>query len=1036
MPTSRKSPAWQNLPVIALLLLIQQTSWLPAAEFPAPYNSQDDAQAVATPPQVALESLQLPPGFKASLFAAEPDIQNPIALTWDARGRLWVAENFTYAEGKTRFEMNLRDRILIFDDENRDGQFDTRRVFSDDLQILTSIEVGHGGIWALCPPQLLFIPDANHDDIPDGPPQVVLDGFTVSESNFHNFANGLRWGPDGWLYGRCGHACPGEIGVPGTSSEQRHTLHGGMWRYHPGRKQVEVITTGTTNPWGHDWNALGECFFVNTVNGHFWYGIRGAHFNQGNSGRDPNPHTYQLIDQHADHWHFDTGLHWSKSRDGAANELGGGHAHSGAMIYLGDQFPQEYHGHLFTVNLHGLRINNEIIERSGSGFVAHHGQDLLITKDPWFRGIDLTYGPDGGVFLLDWSDTGECHERNGVHRTSGRIFKITAGNPADPGTFDLRQLPDSDLIDLHRSQNEWYVRQARLLLSERQSVGQLQPRTIANLLAFFQGDHPVALQVRAMLTLFSINALDEEFLIQQLQNPRESVRVWAIRMLTDHWPQDDALGPVKQDEASTLRVKAAADRVLPALCALAKLEPSGLVRLTLASALQKLPVTHRAALAQVLVSREEDAHDHNLPLMVWYGLIPVADYDPELILPVAAACTWPQTRNCIARRLAEEIEQNPAPISHLLTYTATQPQTYALDILNGIAEALRGWRKATPPASWGLVQVSLENTTSQELAQRVRELNVLFGDGRALDEMITLSLDTKVPVEARQAALTQIIESRPPNLRKLCEQLLKDRNLAVVAASGLAQYDDPEIARELIQVYRNFQPEARPQIVSILVSRPAFARLLLQAMAAGKIPRKDLTSYHVRQLHSLGDQEIKNMVTEVWGQLRDSPEEKRLQMAQLKARLTPDVLQHADLSQGRLQYNALCGKCHRLYGEGQLIGPDLTGSNRSNLDYLLENIIDPSAVVNKDFRMSVLALADGRILNGVIVAQTDRTLTLQSLTEKVTLDKKEIEEIQATLQSPMPEGQFDKLTPEQIRDLIAYLMHPGQVPLPAGADAH
>lgn len=1023
---------WQAL-LFCMLIVSPATG--KADEFPQPYNSQDDANAIATDPQMALTAWQLPPGFRATLFAAEPDVQNPIAMSWDARGRLWIAENFTYAEGKIRFELGLRDRVLIFEDQNQDGQFDSRKVFTDELQMLTSLEVGHGGIWLMCPPQLLFIPDANGDDIPDGPPQVVLDGFTVGESSYHNFANGLRWGPDGWLYGRCGHACPGEIGLPGTPADQRLPLNGGLWRYHPIRKQVEVMVTGTTNPWGHDWNSLGECFFINTVNGHFWHAIPGAHFSQGNSRRDPNPRAYQLIDQHADHWHFDIGQHWSKSRDGAANELGGGHAHSGAMIYLADNWPQEYHGHLFTVNLHGRRLNNEVIERAGSGFVAHHGQDLFISQDPWFRGIDLSYGPDGGVLLLDWSDTGECHERNGVHRTSGRIFKITHGVPSAVQPFNLRLLTDAELVDLHGSSNEWFVRQARLILAERQAAGQLQAETAAALLNQFQGEHPLVLQIRAMLTLFNIGALDEKFLLQQLQHPRESVRVWAIRMLTDDWPLDGPLGPVVQSQGTSERVKAAAAVLVPTLTALARQESSALVRLVLASTLQRLPVEERAVLAQALVSREEDAEDHNLPLLVWYGLIPTASADPESVLPVAAACTWPETRRCIARRLAEDLETNPAPLSKLLTFTATQPDAYTLDILNGISDALRGWRKATPPASWTTVQLALEKSSHPEIVQRVRELNVLFGDGRAMEEINAIALDSKEAPEARRSALRQLIESRPANLRKLCEQLLGDRDMAIIAAGGLGQFDDPEIASTLIKRYRNFSPEERPQLISILAARPAFARLLLSAVAAGTIPRNDLTAYHVRQIHSLGDADISKRVHDVWGQLRDSPEDKRRQMAELKASLTDDVLQRANLSQGRLLYSNICAKCHRLYGAGQAIGPDLTGSNRSNLDYLLENIIDPSAVVNKDFRMTIIAMEDGRVLNGVILEQTDRTLTLQSLTEKITLEKSEIEEMQPTNLSPMPEGQLEKLTPEQIRDLIGYLKHPGQVELPAAADS-
>src|SRR5688572_21243971 len=161
------------------LLLLLASLNLSASEFPVPYNSEPEK---AKPPAAieAAAKLQLPPFFKATVFAPEPDVQNPIAMAWDARGRLWIAENYTYAEGGRKFDLNLRDRILIFEDKDGDGRFDTRKVFTDELQMLNSIEVGHGGVWAMCPPQLCFIPDRDRDDVPDSAPEVLLDGLTGS----------------------------------------------------------------------------------------------------------------------------------------------------------------------------------------------------------------------------------------------------------------------------------------------------------------------------------------------------------------------------------------------------------------------------------------------------------------------------------------------------------------------------------------------------------------------------------------------------------------------------------------------------------------------------------------------------------------------------------------------------------------------------------------------------------------------------------------------------------------------------------------
>src|SRR5437773_3135791 len=174
------------------LLLLLTPFGLSASEFPVPYNTEPDRSA-PLPASEAAAKMRLPPGFKATVFAAEPDVQNPIAMAWDARGRLWVAENYTYAEPGKRFDLNLRDRILIFEDKDGDGHFDTRKVFTDEVQMLTSIEIGLGGVWVMCPPQLFFIPDRNGDDVPEGAPEVVLDGFAVPSENYHGYANGLRF---------------------------------------------------------------------------------------------------------------------------------------------------------------------------------------------------------------------------------------------------------------------------------------------------------------------------------------------------------------------------------------------------------------------------------------------------------------------------------------------------------------------------------------------------------------------------------------------------------------------------------------------------------------------------------------------------------------------------------------------------------------------------------------------------------------------------------------------------------------------------
>ena len=993
----------------------------PADEFPAPYNSEKDNPSPISP-QEALAAIKLPPGFRATLFAAEPDVQNPIAMSWDARGRLWVAENYTYAERTQRFDLRLRDRIVIFDDVDGDGRAESRKVFTDNVQMLTSVAVGHGGVWAMCPPQLLFIPDKNRDDVPDGPAQVMLDGFTVAPENYHNFANGLKWGPDGWLYGRCGGSCPGELGVPGTSDEQRVPLRGGIWRFHPQRKIVEVLTHGTTNPWGHDWDEHGEGFFINTVNGHLWHLIPGAHLMRPHT-LDPNPHSYALIDQHADHWHFDTGKGWAASRDGSADELGGGHAHCGAMIYLGDNWPAEYRGKLFTFNFHGRRLNVEKLERHESGYVGKHEPDFAHFGDSWFRGMDLTYGPDGGVYVLDWSDTGECHENTGVHRTSGRIFKITFGETKQQ-IRDLTKLSNAELAMLLKHRNEWFARHARLLLQERS----LADEDVAEAIEAFNWDFmevtSTAIWLRTSWTRRLIERSDSGW-GGLLRSSDEHFRVLGIRILTDLWPIDTSLGkrPARAEAQPS-------EELMAELIRLAKKDKSGLVRLALASALRRMPVDRRAELAAPLLARTEDADDHNLPLLVWYGLTPLADADLAALVGLAKVCEWPTTRRFIARRIAGEVEKQPKVLNSLLELAATRSPEFQSDVLAGMSEAFVGWRKAPQPPAWDAFHARVTAGDDVKLRDKARDLSALFGDGRALDELKQVALDKDADLAARKVALQTLIDAEAPDVRKLCEELLGTRFLNTVAVRGLAGVDDPKFGAKLVKAYRSFHALERPQILAVLVTRAAWANALLDAVAEGKIPRDEVSAFHARQIRSLNDEALSERLSQVWGELRDSPADKRELIAKLKAELTPETLARADASRGRAVFVKVCSACHTLYGDGGRRGPDLTGAQRHNIDYLLENIVDPSAVVTADFRVTVLELADGRVLTGVVTAKNEKTLTLITQTDTLTIERDRIEAQKESKQSLMADGLLQPLSAEQVRDLFSYLMTRAQVPLP------
>jgi len=1005
---SFKTNSVKSFPGIFVLVFIATCAY--ADETPEVQNTQEGTPLSA---QEAAGQMTVPNGFHVTLFAGEPDVQQPISITTDERGRLWVAENYTYAEYPANFDMTRNDRIVILEDTDGDGKFDVRKVFWDQAKRLTSVEVGHGGVWALCAPQMLFIPDRDGDDVPDGPAEVVLDGWDAGPVR-HNIVNGLKWGPDGWLYGRHGIQATSLVGKPGSTPSQRVKLNCSIWRYHPTQKTFETVAHGTTNSWGFDYDDHGQMFFINTVIGHLWHLVPGAHYRRM-YGADFNPHLYQLIEQCADHLHWDTGEKWNDIRKGVSDttaQAGGGHAHSGLMIYLGDNWPSRYRNSMFTLNFHGRRINHDRLVRTHAGYVGQHADDVLFANNEWFRGLDLIYGSDGGVFVADWSDIGECHENDGVHRTSGRIYKVTYGRPEQTVALDLGKLSDRELVTLQTHANDWYVRQARRLLHERSISGRDMSRARQALFDLYRESSEATRQLRALWCLNLIGAADETWLRQQLGHENEHVRLWTIRLLAD----------AGQFESETLA----------RFAEMARTEPSGLVRLYLASAMQRLPLDARWPVANGLASHSEDAADKALPLMIWYGIEPAVPIDPQQAVELVSRSKIPLVRRHVARRLTNDLESDPQPAEELLKLIGTRNDPeFQLDLLRGMNQALRGWRKAPTPRSWARAAEIVFSASPEPVKKEARQLGVVFGDGRAIAELQRIVVNGEADVVSRRGALRTLVDEKTDKVLPLLKKLLGDRALTNEVLRGFAAFDDPAIPGLILGRYGALDPAGRAVVVDTLSSRPTFARELLKAVDSGQIDRAAITAYHARQMRGFGDETVDRELTRLWGSIRKTTAEKKQRITQLKSLLDSDEVAQANLSHGRRLFDKSCSNCHVLYGVGGRIGPDLTGSNRHNLTYLLENIVDPSASVNQQFKVSVIALEDGRVVTGVLVAITDRTLTVQTQKERLVLNRTDVDEVVQQDVSLMPDGLLKQLSDEQIRDLFAYLASRSQVPVSA-----
>ncbi|MEX2216216.1 MAG: PVC-type heme-binding CxxCH protein [Phycisphaeraceae bacterium] len=581
-------------------------------------------------PAQSLAKIKVPEGFKVTLFAGEPDVVQPIAFTIDDRGRLWVVENLSYP----KWQETGRDRISIYEDTDGDGKFDKKTIFWDEGRYLSGIQIGFGGVYICNAPDLSFIPDANGDDIPDGPPQVLLDGWSTKGK--HNVLNALKWGPDGWLYGCNGITAPSKVGKPGTSDDKRITINCGVWRYHPTKHTFEVVAHGTTNPWGLDWDQYGQLFVTNCVIKHIFHITPGGHYERM-FGEDVNKYSYGLIQSCADHQHWAEGTKWTDSRGGkgAHDAAGGGHAHAGLMIYQGDNWPTQYRGKAFISNVHGGRINCDTLTPKGSGYVATHDKDFLFANDSWFRGLEMQYGPDGSVYMTDWHDTGECHDYDKAEVTTGRIYRITYGD-VKPVNTDLSKADDDALIDMQFHANQFFAQHARRILQERAHAGKLRGTTLAAqqprlLKLVLDKNAPVPHRLNSLWTLKALGPIDEDTTDRLLGADAPAVRYWTIQL---------AFEEGKATEWQTEIVASLGMNRAP------------VVRLAAAAAMQRVPVEKRWPFAEMLASAFAEDSDPMLTLMIWYGIEPAVAQDKDRALKLAASTKLPVLRQYIARRVA------------------------------------------------------------------------------------------------------------------------------------------------------------------------------------------------------------------------------------------------------------------------------------------------------------------------------------------------------------------------------------------------
>ncbi|MEO2027253.1 MAG: PVC-type heme-binding CxxCH protein [Fuerstiella sp.] len=609
------------LSVLFLLLCTVPVGTAQESRNKLPKKQHKTSNAPFLKPDQAVAEMSIPDGFEVSIFASEPDIAEPIAFCFDDRGRMWVAENFNYQTRKQHTDEQV-SRIQILEDTDGDGIFDTKKTFTDTLTFTSGLACGFGGVFVGSPPNLTFIPDADGDDKPDGPPEVLLDGWGINDR--HETLNSFIWGPDGWLYGCHGVFTQSRVGKPGDDDAARQFIDGGIWRYHPTRQTFEIFARGLSNPWGFDFDDHGQGFATCCVIPHLFHVVQGGVYHK-QSRPHVNPYVFDDIKTIRDHTHLS--------------------AHGGARFYLANAFPEKYRNRLFMCNIHEHSVLTDVMVPNGSSFIGKHGDDFMPTNDMAWVGFSVEIGPEGGVYILDWHDSDVCG--NAVNfPNSGRVYRIMPQDAKPVARPNLSAMSDAQLVALQTHANDWYVRHSRTLLQSRAANGLLDTSLVHSQLDdLFQAAKSSPKRLRALWALQVTGGLDHDALVALLGHEDEYVRGWSIQFLCDA-STVNAFQPVAAADKTPVDKS-----VLKSLTAMAKHERSPVVRLYLSSAVQRLPFADRWSILEGLASHGEDVDDNNLPRMYWFGLEPMVPDHPRESLSLAIAGKIPALQEFVARRM-------------------------------------------------------------------------------------------------------------------------------------------------------------------------------------------------------------------------------------------------------------------------------------------------------------------------------------------------------------------------------------------------
>ncbi len=963
----------------------------------------DDAGPLS--PAESFKKFKVPDDLALDLVLSDPIIGQPLHMSFDERGRMWLVEYRQYphpaglkAVSRDQFLRTVYDkvppppphhfrgldRITIHEDTDGDGIYDKHKTFVDGLNIATSVAKGRGGVWVLNPPYLLFYPDRNNDDVPDGDPEVHLEGFGLEDS--HSVASNLTLGPDGWLYGAQGSTVSGHIKRPGDKEKDIvHSMGQLIWRYHPETKRYEIFAEGGGNAQGLEIDSKGRVY-----SGHNGGDTRGFHYVQGGyyqkgfakHGALSNPYTFGYFSQMAHHpvQRFT-------------------HAF---VIYEGAALPEKYNGDLFGVGPLQSHVVMADVQPSGSTFKTKDIGHPITTTDTWVRPVNIAVGPDGGIYVADFYEQRidhASHYQGRVHKESGRVYRLRA-NDAKPDAkaaakFDYGKLSTRELLDVLKHPNKTHRQIALRLIGDRKDASVIP--VLREMIAKNTGQ----LALEALWALNLSGGLTNDAALAMLDHADPYVRLWTVRLLCDQ--------------------KQVSPQISAVLALLSVMDRNVEVRSQLACSARRLPATQSLPIVRGLLSRDEDTADPHVPLLLWWAIEAKADSDQGAVLAMFSdAALWdkPLVREQILERLmrryaAPSTRKDLLTCARLLEMSPRAEHTKRL--MGGFEKAFEG--RSLPPLPTELT-AALAKAGGGSLALQLR-----LGDAAAVATTLQIVGDEKAKPQDRALYVQifgQIREPRCVPVLLAIATKSRDDSLRAAALGSLQAYNDPQIPAAIIPLLSSLPADVREVAQSLLVSRPAWALSFLKAINAGTADKKLVPQTIVRKLLFHNDKEIAALVGKHFGVIQGSTTAEMRQEIDRYAGVIAGAA--GNPYSGKKLYAANCGKCHTLFGEGGKIGPELTAYKRDDLKTMLLNVVNPSAEIREGFENYLIYTADGRALNGFLVDQDSKVVVLRGVEgQTVSVERDNIDRMAPMPRSLMPEGVLKPLAPQQVRDLFAYL---------------